>query len=61
MSWSRKFSIRMPHVFRRDQAAPWLSVFSFRVMVQVVLLFITETWEITLSMIRVLWGFILRW
>ena len=61
LSWSRKFWIRMPHVFRRDQAVTWVSGFSIKVMVQVVLFFIAETWVVTLRMVRFLWGFISRW
>ena len=60
LSWSSKFWIRMPRVFRRDQVAPWVSGFSFKVMVQVVLFFIAETWAVILRMIRVLGGFISR-
>ena len=61
LAWSRKVWSRMARILSRERAAPLVSGFFFKAVVQAVLLFGAETWVVTPCM-QMPWGcFRTRW
>ena len=57
LAQERKVWIRMSHILRREGAAPRVSIYIFKAVVQAVLIFGSETWVVTPHMVKALGGF----
>ena len=57
LSWERAVWRRMAHILSREGAAPRVSGFFFKDVVQALLLFGSETWVVTPQMGKSLGGF----
>ena len=57
LAWVKKVWRRMPRIISREGAAPRLSGFFFKAVIQAVLLFGAETWVVTPCIVKALEGF----